>query len=1141
MLTGPGLHLPLPSDPTFQSFHQRTILDGELVLDRVVAALVPRFMVFDCLILDGELLVQKSFDRRIGRVHQFVHKPLTKCVDKFPEERKFFPFEVIPKPMEKPYALENVFLQLADLPHGNDGLIFTAKGAVYSFGTDEMIIKWKPPEENTVDFRLYVGEFPKRPHESAEKPVEDQPMEGRPMADKPEERVGDKAAPGTDSPPKAAEIDWDSKPELSLLVFWNRGDYRRLASLYCTDEEWQSLTRNREKLDGRIIECYVDDEGRWRYKREEDGSPRFRDDKTEANHISTVKKIMDSIDDGVSKKDLCAAQHLIYQAWKDRHPEEERLARAQQINSSAKAQQQHSKATPTEVPLRVQKTDPPKYRWTFTADSTRTFDKILDGRVPPNLRNVLDHYLNFGNLPKASRDSLRRMLQIAIETHPEPTSQAPPHAAPKPALKSAPKAAPKGGKPVSKAAAKSASKATAKTVSKTGAQADAQSAAEAAPTSTPQTAHETAPKAATKTTPQTALATAPEASLQTAPKATAQSTQTTPNSTPQTAETTPKGAQQASPKSATQTTPRLAPKLTPEVGPQAVPKLTPNLPHLAPKMAPHMPTPMAFPASHHVDPQVDPQAAQPPPVYLQPHFQAPQMAPPTSPEAARHMAPPAPPQPRPGPLQVAYVGMPMPPPRGYQIAPQAAGPGSPQNTSPVSPVAPLKAHPQSPRQLPPPPTSPHAAFHQSPRGDLQASPPGDAQEAEKPRGKPRGRPKGRKRSLDTAIGETRTIQPAPKRIPNAQLKMNPQAAAGIPHPASIQSPNFMQPDHAGNAARLQSSPPSQYAAYGRSPSKASLDSILQPSAPANPPPRYGQPNMPENLPGAPTNYQPGGQRYQPGTYRTDAPANPPGAPGYRPPPPALSSPTEYRNPRNLDNMLRPPPSRGSLDSILQTSSTSGSPPGGLERARPPPGSPAQPPHHHRKGSLESILQPSPTASNASPTAAAGWERGAPPHPSASQMSPKASLSMILHPNEDGGSPLESRAPAPLPLPPHPRQQQPPHQPQQPRQPPPPHQRQLQQPPPPHHHQHQPPPPHHHQHQPQHQQHQQHPPPRLQRPPPPPLHQHQQSPHQQPPHQQPPHQQQGPPSGSPQGNAPWGPSAGSPTGAKGKSDIHKLLQ
>ena len=128
-------------------------------------------MVFDCLILDGELLVQKSFDRRIGRVHQFVHKPLTKCIERFPEEQRFFPFDVIPKPMEKPYAIENVFIQLADLPHGNDGLIFTAKGAVYSFGTDEMIIKWKPPEENTIDFRLHVGDFQRSQPPTSPRPL----------------------------------------------------------------------------------------------------------------------------------------------------------------------------------------------------------------------------------------------------------------------------------------------------------------------------------------------------------------------------------------------------------------------------------------------------------------------------------------------------------------------------------------------------------------------------------------------------------------------------------------------------------------------------------------------------------------------------------------------------------------------------------------------------------------------------------------------------------------------------------------------------------------------------------------------------------------------------------------------------------
>ena len=218
-------------------------------------------------------------------------------------------------------------------------------------------------------------------------------------------------------------------------------------------------------------------------------------------------------------------------------------------------------------------------------------------------------------------------------------------------------------------------------------------------------------------------------------------------------------------------------------------------------MAPHMPTPMAFPASHHVDPQVDPQAAQPPPpAYLQPHFHAPQMAPPTSPEAARHMAPPAPPQPRPGPLQVAYVGMPMPPPRGYQIAPQAAGSWVSRKTPPRCLLRgrPSRLTGPSPRaNCLPRPQARMRHFTKSPRGEsLQASPPGDAQEAEKPAGKPRGNEAERPQEEPghgKGLGETRTIQPAPKRIPNASnVKMNAQAATaeGFPHPASIQESEF---------------------------------------------------------------------------------------------------------------------------------------------------------------------------------------------------------------------------------------------------------------------------------------------------------------------------------------------------------------
>jgi len=286
-----GLHLPHQDDPSFRTFHIKTILDGELVLDTFRdGTSVMRYLVFDCIVLDGEILGQKTFDKRIGRFQQFVQKPLSKLIEAYPHERQYFPFEVIMKTMEKPYALDTMFTQLPNLPHGNDGLIFTAKSALYTSGTDEMILKWKPADENSIDFKLMLGEFPRL-----------DPGDGGSMID-----------------------DFEAKPNLYLLVYCGKHDYKQFAELYVTDQEWQNMKSLNQLLDGRIIECYYDREGRWRYKKETDGNPRFREDKPEANHISTVQKVLQSIEDGVSQSELCASQPDIYKAWKNRHPEEDR-------------------------------------------------------------------------------------------------------------------------------------------------------------------------------------------------------------------------------------------------------------------------------------------------------------------------------------------------------------------------------------------------------------------------------------------------------------------------------------------------------------------------------------------------------------------------------------------------------------------------------------------------------------------------------------------------------------------------------------------------------------------------------------------------------------------------------------------------
>jgi mRNA guanylyltransferase len=282
-------HLPKPGDET--TSHNSLIIDGELVIDKVSDGTTRlRFLVFDFLFHNRVLFTQKPFDKRLGALHQFVIQPYKELFKKYPEELARQPFEVQSKQMEKPYGIEMMFRdRIPNLPHVSDGLIFTCKDSFYVHGTDEQILKWKPPHENTVDFRLQLGDFP--------------------------------AASESDS---SDEYDYEAKPTFELLVNFGRGDYRVFANLYITDQEWDDMKALNEELDGRIIECYQDTQGRWRYKKEASGSPRFRDDKNDGNFVDVVRKVLESIEDGVSEEDLIAATATIQRAWKERHPEEQK-------------------------------------------------------------------------------------------------------------------------------------------------------------------------------------------------------------------------------------------------------------------------------------------------------------------------------------------------------------------------------------------------------------------------------------------------------------------------------------------------------------------------------------------------------------------------------------------------------------------------------------------------------------------------------------------------------------------------------------------------------------------------------------------------------------------------------------------------
>ena len=313
------LHLPTPQD--IAGHHVGTLVDGELVRQRFPNGTQRlAYLIFDLLAIDNEDVTPKPFDKRLARIETLIYRPMREFAKRYPQDVDAQPFQIEMKKMEFPYGMEMMFRdRIPNLPHGNDGLIFTCKGTKYVAGTDQHILKWKPPVENTIDFRLLLGEFPW---------VED-----------PDDEVD------------GGFQDWDAMPEMELHV--NHGDkkeegYKYFAPLTLNAAEWEALKGLNQQIDGRIIECYRDPSNTtsdvWRPKLD-DGVPRFRDDKTDANHIKTVNSVLESIQDAVTQDDLIAQAGAIRAEFKKRQKaREEEARRAEEMERRKRAEWEKQQA-----------------------------------------------------------------------------------------------------------------------------------------------------------------------------------------------------------------------------------------------------------------------------------------------------------------------------------------------------------------------------------------------------------------------------------------------------------------------------------------------------------------------------------------------------------------------------------------------------------------------------------------------------------------------------------------------------------------------------------------------------------------------------------------------------------------------------
>lgn len=268
----PNLHVPL-TDTNFGSYHAKgSLVDGELVRKDDNSL---QFLMFDMIAVNGTVIAEKVLDKRLGYLEHSVFRPFVKLRKEFPEDTRVFPFTLVMKTMEFSYGLGKALH--THHGHFSDGLIFTSRTAPYLFGTDPNMIKWKPADENSVDFVLKL-EF--------------------------------KLFTDPDSGEKW--YDYDSIPETCRLLAWYGDDVdKNYSQLHLEPAEWEKLKKLGEPLDDRVIECYMDDQQRWRYLR-------FRDDKHHGNHIKVVENVIQSITDHVTEQDLMDSVDKIRETWQQR-------------------------------------------------------------------------------------------------------------------------------------------------------------------------------------------------------------------------------------------------------------------------------------------------------------------------------------------------------------------------------------------------------------------------------------------------------------------------------------------------------------------------------------------------------------------------------------------------------------------------------------------------------------------------------------------------------------------------------------------------------------------------------------------------------------------------------------------------------
>ncbi|XP_048452683.1 mRNA-capping enzyme [Rhincodon typus] len=137
-----------------------TLLDGEMIIDKVDGRPVPRYLIYDIVKFSGKPVGDCDFNVRLSCIEKEIIQPRHEKMKSGRIDKTREPFSVRNKPFFDINAarklLEGSFAR--EVSHEVDGLIFQPTGK-YKPGRCDDILKWKPPSQNSVDFRLKITKF----------------------------------------------------------------------------------------------------------------------------------------------------------------------------------------------------------------------------------------------------------------------------------------------------------------------------------------------------------------------------------------------------------------------------------------------------------------------------------------------------------------------------------------------------------------------------------------------------------------------------------------------------------------------------------------------------------------------------------------------------------------------------------------------------------------------------------------------------------------------------------------------------------------------------------------------------------------------------------------------------------------------